>query len=185
MSDPAVPEIKLLKAALWPPKQLPTVGVYALLDGARNPEIYPAVKKSERSYRCLYAGQIPAPLIPVAPYLVHLTADHPLTDQVLSEGWEDNWGIIVVSSASMETLRRHFRRFLRVKDETGKTMLFRFYDPRVLRVYLPTCNAVELGAFFEPVQAYLLPSGEPGKGLRFEMHRKDLERKVFNWAPSG
>jgi hypothetical protein len=39
-------------------------------------------------------------------------------------------------------MARRRRRFLRVKDEDG--LVFRFYDPRVMRVYLPTCAAGEL-----------------------------------------
>ena len=49
---------------------------------------------------------------------------------------------------------RHFRQFLRVRDEAGREFFFRFYDPRVLRVYLPTCNSEELRTFFGPVELF-------------------------------
>ncbi len=39
------------------------------------------------------------------------------------------------------SLRKHFRTFLMVKSPEGDRLYFRYYDPRVLRVYLPTCNA--------------------------------------------
>jgi len=45
-------------------------------------------------------------------------------------------------------MRQHFRRFITVHDESGKPLLFRYYDPRVLRTFLPTCNAKELAEIF-------------------------------------
>lgn len=33
-------------------------------------------------------------------------------------------------------------------------MLFRFYDPRVLRLYLPTCTSTELEQVFGPVGTF-------------------------------
>ena len=38
---------------------------------------------------------------------------------------------------------------------------FRYYDPRVLRVYLPTCNARELQTVFGPVLRYLVEDEKP------------------------
>jgi hypothetical protein len=50
---------------------------------------------------------------------------------------------------------------LLVSDENGKTFYFRFYDPRVLRVYLPTCNAEELDMFFGPVRNFFMENESP------------------------
>jgi len=43
-------------------------------------------------------------------------------------------------------------------------MIFRWYDPRVLRVYLPTCTASELRTVFGPVERYLVDRAD-GDGL--------------------
>ncbi len=37
-------------------------------------------------------------------------------------------------------------------------MLFRYSDPRILRVYLPTCLPDELEQMFGPVTAYVMES---------------------------
>ncbi len=46
-------------------------------------------------------------------------------------------------------------------------MIFRYYDPRVLRVYLPTCLAPELRTVFGPVRRFLLESEDPALMLEY------------------
>ena len=36
---------------------------------------------------------------------------------------------------------------------------FRFYDPRILRAFLPACTSDELRSFFGPVQRFYSPTG--------------------------
>lgn len=141
--------------------------LFAVLDGARDPRVHRAALASGVPWACLYAGQLAQPLVEVAPYLVKLLPDHPFTEELLSEGWGQSWGIFLAARASLEELRRHLRRFLRVKTEDDQTLLFRFYDPRVLRVYLPTCTAGELSTFFGPVGAFAMESEAPQKLVSF------------------
>jgi hypothetical protein len=54
----------------------------------------------------------------------------------------------------MKRLRHHLRTLLVVKSWSGERMLFRYYDPRVLRAYLPTCTSDELRTVFGPVPQY-------------------------------
>jgi hypothetical protein len=53
-----------------------------------------------------------------------------------------------------------------VRVEAGGTFLFRFYDPRVLRAYLPTCDAGELATVCGPAAMFVV-EGERGEVLRF------------------
>jgi hypothetical protein len=75
--------------------------------------------------------------------------------------------VFALSRADLRALRRHFRTLLIVHDSTAKPLYFRYYDPRVLRVYLPTCNADELSAIFGPVEKYLLEEEQTGAILSF------------------
>ncbi len=153
------------REALWPASGRGPLHVYAVLDGARSEAIYPKVAGSGLPFACLYEGKLPAPMVEVAPYLVHLAPDAPLTEALLTEAWGESWGVFILSTASLEELRRHFRRFLKVQDEDGKTLIFRWYDPRVLRVYLPTCTAAELAFVFGPAAMFVL-EGEGGEVTR-------------------
>jgi len=125
---------------------------YAVLDGARNPRIAEWIGRRAMDYTCLWAGRLDPALREVAPYLVHLHRREPFTRELLERMWGDSWGVFATANATMEQLRVHFRRILRVRDERGRRLLFRWYDPRVLRVYLPTCTAAELGEMFGPVE---------------------------------
>lgn len=138
--------------------------IYAIVDAARQEKIYPTLFNSGNEYYCLYRGSKAKELAYVAPYLVALSKDDGFTQWLIGNGWGDSRGIFAASSASLRDLRQHFRKFLTVHDEDGKALLFRYYDPRVLRVYLPTCNASELKLLFGPVERYAL-EGENGEAI--------------------
>jgi hypothetical protein len=143
--------------------------VYALLDGARDPAVHRAVLGSGEPTACLYAGKLSTEIASVAPYLVRLSREGRLVRDVLGAGWGRSWGVLLSSEVDLERLRRHFRRMLRVQTERGETLLFRFYDPRVLRVYLATCTAAELEAFFGPVASFFV---EPEAGEAIDVYAR-------------
>jgi hypothetical protein len=103
----------------------------------------------------------------VAPYLVRFEKGDELAEFVLENGWGNAWGIFFSSQASLETLRKHFRRFLRVTDESGRHLLFRYYDPRVLTIYLPTCNNEELTTIFGPLERFVAETEEEGVPVEY------------------
>lgn len=170
------------REALWPASGGEALTAYAVLDGARSEAIYPAVAGSGLLYACLYEGKLPEVMLEVAPYLVRLEPDAPLTEALLTERWGESWGVFVLARASLEELRRHFRRFLKVQDEDGKPLIFRWYDPRVLRVYLPTCNAAELRFLFGPAAMFVL-EGRGGEVIRFYREGEGLGSSVGGEAP--
>lgn len=163
------PDTDLVLNELWSTidKKSDESGVYALLDGARHASIHSAIQKSGFEFECLYRGELDPDLANAAPYVVRLEPEMPFTHWLVAKGWGDSWGIFLAAPASMRDVRRHLRKFLMVYDADGKPLYFRYYDPRVLRVYLPTCNAEELGTFFGPVQSYMLEDTDSKTLLRF------------------
>ena len=67
-----------------------------------------------------------------------------------------HWGIFAITQADLPTMRKHFRLLLMVYDPDGKPLYFRYYDPRVLRVYLPSCNTDETQKIFGPIQRFII-----------------------------
>jgi hypothetical protein len=59
-------------------------------------------------------------------------------------------------------------------------MVFRYYDPRVLRVYLPTCVTVELRTVFGPIECFWMEGESPEKMLEFCFLDRRLEERT--WA---
>jgi hypothetical protein len=170
---PATPE-QLLEA-LWPSGAEPDGALYVILDGARNEGIYAATLESGCEYECLYRGELEPDLAEAAPYLLKLAKDHPFTYWLLAKGWGDSWGIFIRSDASLRDLRHHFRKFLMVYDPAVRPLYFRYYDPRVLRMYLPTCNANELQTMFGPVKSYLLEDDDAVVLLRYSNSPEGLQ----------
>ena len=143
--------------------------VYAILDGASAQRLPQAIYQYGVQSVCLLRGELDPDLEQVAPYLVSLDAESPFVDWVLGEGWGKHWGIFVVVDAELRTLRRHFRSLLTVYDPNNVPLFFRYYDPRVLRIYLPTCNAEELKTVFGPVDRYLMEQEDGEAILRCEL----------------
>lgn len=173
------PPVDRLLDALFPPPPedgSPAPEVHAVLDGARDERIYRAVYDSRLDYECLFTGEIPYDLAEAAPYLVHLRREASFTRWVLEEGWGKSFGIFAWSRADLETLRRHFRRLLQATDEQGRKLYFRYYDPRVLRVYLPTCTVEELREVFGPV-GRLLVEGAEGQVLSYAQGGRPLQAR--------
>ena len=136
--------------------------MFALLDAARHDMVLPTILQSGLTHRSLYEGWQGEGLSDVAPYLVEVPPDAPFLDAILELGWGDSWGTFLFTTEDFFSVRRHLRRFLKVQSEDGKRLLFRFYDPRVLRGYLPTCTPDELAAFMGPISWWVTegPHGE-------------------------
>jgi len=147
-----------------------TQHLFAVLDSAREPGIPVELRRKGAEFSSLYRGEPEESLSSVAPYLVSLDPKAELMRWLLTNGWGKSWGIFLVSSTSLETLRQHFRRFLLVRDVAGKELYFRFYDPRVLRTFLPTCTGAETRRFFGPVGIYLMEA-ENGEAVSFFSRR--------------
>lgn len=166
------------------PDSAPEPQTFVILDGARDVSIYESVLNSGLEYRCLYMGEIPLALAKVAPYLVRLEPDDPFNKLLVENTWGRNWGIYLVSGVSINVLRRHFRRFLKVHDEDGATLYFRYYDPRVFRVYLPTCNETELAFIFGPVDRFMMEDEDRNKLLDFYLEEARLRAQSISLEPA-
>ncbi len=158
---------------------------YAVLDGASVPGLPQRLFEDSPESCCLYRGELAPDLAEVAPYLVRLRIGHPFTKWLLSEGWAGHWGIFVQSRADLRALRRHFRKFLMIKSPEGKRLYFRFYDPRVLRLFLPTCDAEQLRTLFGPIDAYLCEADDPDHALHWRLDAGTLKKQVLPLAPPG
>jgi hypothetical protein len=153
--------------------------LYAILDGARTFDIPFWLRSANVAYDSLYEGRSKEVLWHVSPYLVRCAQDSAFFHWVLEHGWGDSWGIFLTSQASLEDLRMHFRRFLLVKAEDDRELYFRFYDPRVLRIYLPTCTPEETSTFFGPVRCYLMEGEQPDTLLKFTASQNGARQEVL------
>jgi hypothetical protein len=157
----------------------PYLKLFAILDSARDSRIHSYLVESGAEALSLFRGDKARELADVAPYLVPLSRGESLIDWLLTNGWGNSWGIIVESSADLKELRRHFQSFVMVYDPQGKPLYFRYYDPRVLRIYLPTCRESELKAVFGPVNSFYAEGEDTAYLVHYAFAGGELvERKV-------
>ena len=151
--------------------------VFAVLDGASVQGLLDKLYALSPNFCCLFRGELQPDMAEVAPYLVQLEQGTEFTNWVIGQGWGNHWGIFASSEADFRQMRTHFRTFLIVYDETGRPLRFRYYDPRVLRTYLPTCATEELTTVFGPVTSYIVEDAAPDTLSRFQIQSGALKQK--------
>lgn len=151
---------------------------FAIIDAAQDESSPQRAIDGGLQTECLYAGPQGAELSQVAPHLCMFDFK-----SVFADWWFRSWGgshgVLLQSRASFKDVRKQLRRFLIVKNEAGKKLRFRFYDPRILRAFLPVCTVGEVGQFFGPVVRYFVEGregatlcvfGSGGTGLTVQRH---------------
>ena len=137
--------------------------LFALLDGARTTRIRELLRESVDDHRSLYEGAQGDAIGEAAPYLVRLSKDGALLSHLVAEGWGQSWGVYLTSERPLVDVRRHLRRLLMVEAEgEPQRLYFRFYDPRVLRRFLPQSNVRQRAEMFGAVIGAFLMEGEQG-----------------------
>lgn len=154
--------------------------VYVVLDGASVPDLPMKLFEMHPPNYCLFRGELEPDMAEVAPYVVQLIPNTYFTDWVLSECYGKHWGIFAHSLHSIKEMRRHFRSLVQVYNEKGDPLIFRFYDPRVLRKFLPTCTSDELNTFFGKVGTFFAEDEKDQPFSAFRLKDDKLNQKDFN-----
>lgn len=134
---------------------------YLLFDAARAKSGLIVAMDLSPNFQSLYRGTAEEELAHVAPYLFSIQNETPLANWYFKEGAYQSWGTLLYTPAPFEEVYRHFRKFLMVQTEDKKPLYFRFYDPRVLRIFLPTCDKAQIIEFFGPVKIFICENEDP------------------------
>lgn len=141
--------------------------VYAVIDGAVLPELLAKLEEYEPLQACLLRGELPFDLAEAAPYLVKLEESNEFTEWLLNQAREKPCCIFARTSDDFIALRKHFRSLIRAEMPNGKVVHFRYYDPRVLATYLPTCTEEDNALLFSVAEVYLTVDLEQQRLLTF------------------
>ena len=173
-----------IERLLWPKGF--TRDAWMIIDAATDPKIYGSLLDSFYSlHTCLFSGDIAPELRVAAPYLIQLEFESAKTRRFISQAWGKNWGVFLKCDTGLKTLRRHLRSLLVARDETGNQLVFRYYDPRILPVYLPTCTPSELETVFGPIERFLVESEAGESMLQFDFDHRQLIKTEHRLEMAG
>ncbi|KIT15172.1 DUF4123 domain-containing protein [Jannaschia aquimarina] len=112
----------------------PPLHTYAVLDAARVQGLPEMLETSGLDHACLFQGEAAEDYRDVAPYLVHLEEGQQLTRQLFIQGdapwemWDAEPGVFLRSTAPLDALKKHLRKFTKVQDQDGRWVYFRFWE---------------------------------------------------------
>ncbi len=153
---------------------------YALLDAAQDAQVLAFLSQGKALWRSLYDGASATKLATHAPYLVAVPDSEEWLKELVSAGWCKSWFVFVSSASSFEDVRHHFRKFLFVLNSAHQQFYFRFYDPRILRAFLPTCSTDQLEEFFGPITEFILEGDEPNELCSLSLTESGLASRTGN-----
>jgi len=143
----------------------PAMKLYAVVDGAAAFDVAFMARLMGHELFTLFSGPLADAAAHVGPCLVVVREP-----SAFLKTWVDriggHAGILLETPVEAAALCAHLRHVFVANDEGGQEYFFRFYDPRVLRVFLPTCHPEELREFFGPVIRWI---GENVEANAFEI----------------
>lgn len=142
---------------------------YAVLDGCSAADLPQRLRAADAEFWCLLSDGLDPVLTDCAPYLVRLRPDAAAVIELLRADWGRHSGIALCAPKGSEgwSLREHLRGSLRIPGPGGRTQLFRFYDPRVLRALLPVMAPERRSAFLAPLGRLYVEGASPGTLIEF------------------
>jgi hypothetical protein len=151
---------------------------FAILDGAIDPGVLAFLKEGGAFFQSLYEGEPAAHIAPFGPFLVDLSTSPHLLPHLILRGWGKSWGIYLRSAQTFHEVRHHLRSLLLV-DAAGEKALFRFYDPRVLPIFLDTAAAEQCAEFFGLIEAFVLETFRTGELVIFSNSGKKITKSLI------
>lgn len=161
------------------------ISLHAVIDGAACPELLDRLDREQPDHVCLYRGELEPEVAFVAPWLVRLDPTSDFAHWLLGEGWGRGWFILALGTQPLQALRSQFRRILMVKLPDSRIVYFRFYDPRVLRLYLPECSPAEAETVIGAQSAFITEADDPDSLLLFRRTPQGVERTVHRLDDLG
>ncbi|MGH1367771.1 MAG: DUF4123 domain-containing protein [Maritimibacter sp.] len=131
--------------------------LYALLDATSFDQLGSDLQASGLPHSSLFFGDDAVMLREEAPYLVALTVeDMPIWGEILRRARTPYAGMLCVTGASLDELRRHWKKWISVHipDEEA-LVLFRFFDARIALAFMATLGPADAAAFFGPIDALI------------------------------
>ena len=155
--------------------------LYTIVDACQDKELaFEAKTNFKQPIRSLFSGAGTESMADYAPYFIPIDLESEYLER-WCESWKNNAGILLVSLEQPLRLYNHLRDIFVVKDEKGQDFFFRYYDPRVVRTFLPTCTSSELRIFFGPISRILCRPDNVSTLSTYTSHHQSLTINIIDF----
>ncbi|MCP3723245.1 DUF4123 domain-containing protein [Paraburkholderia sp. CNPSo 3272] len=131
---------------------------YILFDSSQHMHFSSRLDRLGAQYVSLFDGHPEEPFRDIAPLLIDVTVDCDITQSVLDE--TTRIGILkpcvstLDSTKSLEELGEHLRKFHLFEMSSGKLMVMRWYDTRILPALMSVLNPQQAATFTRGITAW-------------------------------
>jgi hypothetical protein len=153
-----------------------TTRLYCILDGASVDDLPMRLYETDTPNYCLFRGELEPDELYAAPYVAMLLPGSTFAEWVFDNCSGNHWGIFAHCRHSLKEMRRHCRALVNVVDEKGNPMIFRYYDPRVIRKFLPTCTSEELETLFGKIETLFAETEDGGTLTAYRLENGELKQ---------
>ncbi len=164
--------------------------LFCMIDSARNPYTIPhLVMALTRAADCLFSGNAKQELGDQTAWVADVTDDRATLEALLDEGYGKGMLSFAFSALDLRAFITHLKKFTKIRDAKGTEHFFRFYDPKVMRQYVPVFNETQHKAFFAGLTSAMFEdTRDPAKLIRFWSERGSLRNEIADLAarlPAG
>ena len=134
--------------------------VHAVIDGRVVPELPQRLADADTmGWDCLERGALSPQAQRIAAYLVELREPSPFTDWLLAEATAafPGWGLAMPGTQPLLAMREHCRGLDDVLMPDGERRPWRWFDPDLLGVLLPSFSPPQLDELFGMGQQIVVP----------------------------
>ncbi|WP_339437858.1 DUF4123 domain-containing protein [Pseudomonas sp. EA_15y_Pfl1_P104] len=131
---------------------------YLLLDGAQIDNLSERLlyQGENTKFQSLYQHTAYNKLADIGPILVPVSPSSPLA-HIFALAWSATAGIWLESEAGEDVVFQHLRSLIHARVEGDATVLFRYYDPRIMRLWLTGLEPQARDRLMGPIRLILLP----------------------------
>ena len=131
---------------------------YLLLDGALIDNLPERLldQGANTTFQPLYQHTAYSELADIGPILVPISPNSPLA-HIFAREWSATAGIWLESEVDEASVLHHLRSLIHVRVEGDVTVLFRYYDPRITRLWLTGLEPQARDRLMGPIRLILLP----------------------------
>ena len=151
---------------------------YLVVDAGRASDIKFIIETLSDDALCLFDGNAFDDLSGVAPWLVPIGGgSDDMYDWFMQEGHGKDWGILLFAEGAPRKIKTSLKRSLRVQDEDGRALYFKYYRPSVFNAYLPAMEPEQAAYILRDFdQVWAEDPDDPGRMRRYAMRDGTLRR---------